>query len=463
MKKLVYGIIVTLLLICAGCNSNHVTSSTSDANASTQDSTVMTASNAFEQYVLDGKYADALNAYHTDIQGNAGEEIVAIDFLNEYLDQSLSMYADGTISDTDIEIVFTTLQKINETLYIITDSLTRANDTYLSIASSKEYFEMGMDQMADEQYTEAMDSFYYVSELDTENYEAAQEQIANASNLFYEQTIEYVNDYITNGDYSGAIFLLEDAERVVGIQDEFEALLLEARTLSAESEISSFIEAENYVQAFDSYESYLESDAISFSAEFVQQMAEWKTDYRDNILQQAQAAADENDYTTAFNIIDSGLTAMENDESFLSYRSTLDAEYEDYLRRTTPISLVDIEPYQQGGKLRYSNSSVEDIFGNTYSTYITTSYFGSGEDGDTWRIDGIYQTFSGTIFIPSTNSKVEDYVSIYGDGVKLLDVTVHGGEDSIPFNLDVTGVRDLTVVLDGGAWGLYIGDPILTP
>ena len=58
---------------------------------------------------------------------------------------------------------------------------------------------------------------------------------------------------------------------------------------------------------------------------------------------------------------------------------------------------------------------------------------------------------------------MEDYVTIYGDGVKLLDVTVRGGEDPTPFSLDVTGVRDLTVVLDGGMWGLYIGDPILTP
>ena len=217
------------------------------------------------------------------------------------------------------------------------------------------------------------------------------------------------------------------------------------------------------VEDFTGAEAILNSVDFDDESEIIACQSELYTAWKASILQQANDAAANEDYSNSLSVIEDGLGIFENDSELLALKETISEQYDDYLRRTTPVSLAELEPYQQGGELRYSTDSVEDIFGNTYRTYITTGYFGSDGNGDTWRIDGVYQTFSGTIFIPSTHSNVEDYVSIYGDGVKLLDVTVHGGEDPTPFNLDVIGVRDLTVVLNGGWWGLYIGNPILTP
>ena len=160
------------------------------------------------------------------------------------------------------------------------------------------------------------------------------------------------------------------------------------------------------------------------------------------------------------NTIESGLAVLVDDAELLQLQTDMQAEYEDYLLRTTPVSLAELKPYQSS-HWSSSTSEDEDIFGNTYSTHLGSN------DSDayaTYRIDGIYKTFTGSFYIRTDYNDTPRKVSISGDGKKIFEATVNGGEDPTQFNIDVTGVKDLTINMEGDLnWATVLGDPILTP
>lgn len=430
-----------------------------------RENSLVAASTDFEQLVLDGKYADAIDSYYEEISGDAGKEAQAISFMNEYLDESLSSYAAGTLSAEQVDIVIATLQKINDSLYLITDTLSSANDTYRTLVESKEAYALGVKYMEEEQYLDALLTFSGVSELDSENYTAAESHSVSACDAYYTQTIELVKNDIAVGAYDEAVFLLENAEYYIGYYDEFDVLKIEANTAKAETQITTWLNQGDYSGAFSAYKEDLTLPEISFSPEFLQKMAEWETSYRNDILQQAADAANSNDYGTAFSILDDALLVLENDPDFLVCMQKIEADYEDYLMRSTPVNLTEFEPYlvNQTGDLSVLHN-VEDIMGNSYSNALTQ---GGGKESATWRIDGIYKILEGVFFVRSKNAEISRTVSIVGDGVELYRNIIAGGADPSQFSIDVTNVRDLTITIEGGAtWqevNTYLANPILTP
>lgn len=465
----------------------------------------------FERCVTEGLYSAAISIYNEDIDGNAKKEAEAVSFLTDYLKEQLDNFADGDITEDEMRATMTTVENINNSLHILSDPLYAAESKWSLLLASKNSYQTGLKQLDSGDYLSALSSFRAVDSEDTENYSNAQEKYDDAKKMYLDEITEEVYADQSEENYEQALSVISQAENALGNPADLAALradilntwknaLIQSAKDAADS--GDYISAVNILADAQNY--FLDdADMIACADEIC---AAWTTDmiqrakaaaesgnyeeaiseldagaaYIDNtdiqecrseiyeswknaIIQQATDAAANENYSDALTEIDQGLKLFPDDSDLMTLRDSVTAQYEDYLRRTNPVSLADLEPYQQGGELVYGTDSVEDIFGNTYRTYITTDFFGSKGNGDTWRIDGIYQTFSGTIFIPSTKSSVVDYVTIYGDGIKLLDVTVRGGEDPTPFNLDVTGVRDLTVVMDGGEWGLYIGDPILTP
>lgn len=463
-----FALIFLLLGILTGCGAQRAGAAPNQSAEQAGNGDVnhkdITASTEFEQCVLDGRYSDAIDEYNDTIAGNAGDESKAVSFVDEFLKQRLEDYGAGALSNEDMEIALTTVEKINSSLQFATMELEAAWAEYHEISTAKTSYMNAIAAMENEDYLNAIQELFNVTEADTEHYADALTKTDECRSLYVSQQVAIATAYIQNSEYEQAINTVDTAEGQMGMQDELENVRNDAETSWKAAVIQ---QAENTAENGD-YEAALEllssvPDYLYDGEEITACRSELYAAWKASILQQANDAAANEDYSTSLSVIEDGLGIFENDSELLALKETISEQYDDYLRRTTPVSLAELEPYQQGGELRYSTDSVEDIFGNTYRTYITTGLFGSDGNGDTWCIDGIYQTFSGTIFIPSTKTSVEDYVTIYGDGVKLLDVTVHGGEDPTPFNLDVTGVQDLTVVLNGGWWGLYIGEPILTP
>lgn len=97
--------------------------------------------------------------------------------------------------------------------------------------------------------------------------------------------------------------------------------------------------------------------------------------------------------------------------------------------------------------------TVTDNTGISRENCISTNfnkYFDSIEG--TYYINGQYSKIAGVYFQSETGKNETDVslVEIYGDGKLLKSMTMTGGEVPIEFEVDLTGVLELRVVLDSG-------------
>ena len=133
-----------------------------------------------------------------------------------------------------------------------------------------------------------------------------------------------------------------------------------------------------------------------------------------------------------------------------------------------PVKLASLKPYVSR-EAYTTTSSEKDVFGNYYNTSLKgVAAIGSKEDAyATYRIDSKYSKFTGTIFLTSSSYNTDvsrRSVKIYGDNVLLYSKSIACGEDSIPFSVNITGVRDLKIVMEkNNMCKTYIGNPMLIP
>lgn len=462
----------------------------------------------FERCVTGGLYSEAISAYNEDIAGNAKKEAEAVSFLTEYLKEQLEAYANGDMTEDEMRVALTTVENINSSVFILSDALYAAESKWSFLLSSKSSYQSGLEQLDRGDYLAALSAFQAVDPDDTENYSNAQSKYDEAKKKYLDEMTEQVHTDQSEGNYEQALSAISQVENALGSSAELTALRNGTMSAWKSALIQSARDAAdsgNYILAVNTLadaQNYFLDDADMIACED-EICAAWITDmiqrakaaaeagnyeeaiselnsggtsidnadiqacrsqiyesWRNSIIQQATDLAANDNYSDALDEIDQGLKLFPDDSDLMSLRDNVSDQYKDYLRRTTPVSLADLEPYQNNG---ISVSSInEDIMGNTYSTALCS--LGGGANA-TYRIDGIYQTFSGYFFV-NTNwgADVSRDVSIWGDGVRLFSASVDGAEDPTYFSVDVSGVRDLTIKMS--VWGdisTYLGDPILTP
>lgn len=418
---------------------------------------------SFAKEVQAGNYVDAIDVYNNKLYGNAALENEASLFLQDFLFENLDAFNQEAITETEFSSVLMSVQKVDDTLQIITFALTDAQEQFDVLVDSKANYKNGLSYMDDEEYLNAADCFASVSSLDM-NYEAAQSSHDDAMKSYSNQIIKSVEEKISNGEYQTAVGIIDSASQYTGWLSEYDELLSKAYTLEAEGSVKSALEANDYAAAKSAYNSYQDNTYVLFSAEVITQLEEAKSNYRNSIKGNAQAFADASDYAAALKTIENGLEVLEDDSDLLQFRMEMQASYEDYLLRTTPVSLVELEAYDELA-ISSSNSAIKDISGCTYSSYLVSWY--SGDKYATYRINRMYTMFTGTFFVGDSESGGDinrsRKVIVYGDDKELFETTVNISDDPTQFNIDVTGVKDLKIQMDGGTGGTYLGDPILTP
>ena len=457
MKKIV-AVVLAVLFVLAGSGCGETTKFSTDVDAVEYSDSVQN----FAEDVKAGNYLDAIDTYNSSIYGNAVEENDVSLFLQEYLFENIQLFNQGAISENEYSDVLISVQKVDDSLGIITFALTDAQEEFNTLVNSKSIYKDGLNYMEVEDFLSAADCFSRVSSLDV-NYETAQLNYSDAIEKYTQQIIASAEEKIANEDYSTAIFIIENAAAYTGYLDKYNSILITAHTLNAESFIREALEIDDYPSAKLYYENYLNDSYVTFSADIVTLLAEAETNYRNSIKESVQLAVDSGDYAGALKTIENGLITFENDESRLQLQTDVQEGYDDYLLRTTPVNLIDLNPYKEDdGGLYASDSPTTDIMGHEYRTNIHKSISGS----ETYRIDGIYKQFTGSLFVDTTKDDHPWSVSFYGDGICIYDTTVTGGTDSISFDVDISGVNDLQIIVKGG-YGylrtLYIGDPVLTP
>lgn len=465
MKKLIAILLAAALvsLLCSACGSSKApTNSASDPNTEVSvldENEYSSELQTFIAAVNKGNYLDAIDKYNEDIYGNSMLENEASMFLQDLLFGILDKYNQGICSETDFNNAYATVKKVDDALGIVTFAVTDAQEQFTILENSKSNYQNGVEYMSSSDYLAAADSFSLVSTLDV-NYEDAQANYSAAMDSYIQQVIDAAEEKIASGEYDTAIGIIDTAEYSTGWYSEYDDLRTKAYTMEAEKSVNSAIDIGDYPSAKAAYESYMDNAYVTFSVDIISNLETAKTDYRNSIKDSARQFADESNYTDAMNTIESGLAVLVDDAELLQLQTDMQVEYEDYLLRTTPVSLAELKPYQSS-HWSSSTSEDEDIFGNTYSTHLGSNDLDAYA---TYRIDGIYKTFTGSFYIRTDYNDTPRKVIISGDGKKIFEATVNGGEDPTQFNIDVTGVKDLTINMEGDLnWATVLGDPILTP
>ena len=411
----------------------------------------------FGNYVSAGEYQDAILVYNNSILGNAVWELQAQEYLIDSLESAFWDYNDGDISVESANAIFSCVQRVDESLCIISSQLSDLKSNYDALTQSKNFYNDGLEKMEQGDYEAAMYAFDSVSHIDT-NYDDACEKSGTSLDMYVQTGIETARDQIEAGAYETVEGILTQISLVAGWHEEFDSLIIEAATLAAEQDVRNALETEGYPVAQDVYNRHTENVNVNFSVEMISALETGKAEWRKSVIAQSNELAVQEQYPQAIALVEDALLILVEDAEFLNQLDVLNEGHSDYLRRTSPVNLTDISAYKEEGYMG-SNSNDKDIFGNIYATVLWS------EDGSyTWRIDDLYTTFTGTAYIPSTDTDDSGTIRVFGDGVELYSATITGGTDPTSFSIDISGVYDLTISISSD-WGVHsrIGDPILTP
>lgn len=426
--------------------------------------------------VKKGNYVKALDIYGNQVSGNSREEVAAQTLLDNYLKDSWQAYFDGTLPEAEMKIVLATLEKINDRYYILPD-LYDYQFNFNEISASRASYEKGIKLAEEGKYMEAADAFEQVDPADSTNYVSAQQKAQEARNQYKQNIMAKAQALVENEKYDDAFNLVLDSEVMYFYGDsEMTDYLLEINTLHVADDMQKAYKAKKYVEVVNRYEQALTADwGINPSADMTELYTNSKTAFIDKVENEALAAfGRQKDYEAAIAVIRSAIADASSNEGLLSSLEEMMKEYKEYI----PIAITKLEPTQHhvvsgtSGSSHYLNigydywnDNTKDVTGKTYDVErligMNSTYMPDNKEDAyvTYNLNYEYGVLTGVVFRPYNSLSCNfqwssgGYLLIYGDGAEIYrspEIT-QNDYDSIPVNLDVSGVRNLKIVLVG-AW-----------
>lgn len=371
---------------------------------------------SFSEHIMAGNYEDAINLYRNKLSGNSEKERDAKDFLSEYLQGAIDGYADGTIDEHSAQSKIDCLLKIDDELHILNIELGRKIEEFTMLQISKENYEKAVEMMLREDYESALMLFAEVRSLDTQNYESAQEQMTAAYDAYKAEITAAVNELIGKKEFELARQKAEAYGDILAGDKDYEALC---------------------VDLIDAWE----IDVVHTAAEIF---------------------GEDKDYESAIRFLE--LSGLQN--------NVIDAEiarYQEYI----PIYLSELE-YTKKTKFLDIGSTKEpimtdlqkNIYDGTRLIYPADDYniLWAPDRAKTedeayvdYYLNAEYSRLTGTLYVPykslscSNEWTVPTTVKIYGDKALLFEAPSFTTStiEPLPIEIDITGVRELRIVMLG--------------
>lgn len=427
MKKKWVPIIISCgLLLLAGC-------------ASTSDQ--------FEAYVQNGDYSKAIEAYTTEIQGNAAMELDADEFLSTYLDDQWKKYLAEELGSNEFDVTVATYQRLAEAIPIA--DFESIQQEYATVEQARATYAEGMDALEKEDYVSAISTLTEIPETPDNTYAEAQEQLEQAKSAYCDEILDIANDSVDSGDYDAAISVVQEAVNLVGSTDTFTTFLKETYTEKYESEIAQAAEASDFAKVLNLYKEATGNSYVTVSSTMTSTYATSIDQYRQSIINQSIDTYKESGFAEANAIINEGLTLISGDE-ILSELSQLYSS-------CALVSLTNIETLDTS---MWWNDE-EAVVSNIYDDSIEASYYvlHGGRQYSTFFLGKNYTNLD-ISYLTTTNSG--DYqVVIEGDGLELYNsglIDWEKGKQSV--SIDVSGINQLTIstIQERTIGYIYIGD-----
>lgn len=379
------------------------------------------STDSFQEYVKNGDYAKAIELFGEKIMGNSEDELACRLFLSEYANEKLSAFAEGTCTQAEFDAALDTVSKVDDYLYLM-DDLGDIYWQYEELVFSKDQYEMAVQYEAEGLLEDAIWAFSSVSPADLEHFEHAQ---ANIDRLMLQITQRF-----------------EDA-------------------------IHAASDAGNVPELFLVYLEGMDNPYVNISSEISLLYETTMATYLTNVQQQAEEAfgGDAKDYNAALEVVRNAISEVNFMPQLLT---SLEAMLEEYLTYV-PFPLTQLEYVQKAEYIAVGNAREKDatdisgIYHDEDNVIASKGGSLNSEHAEAedeayvlYNLNYEYSTLTGVIYRPYSflsfpNEETKPVtVKIYGDGVLLFEMNgFNGNHDSVPFELDVSAVRNLKIVMMG--------------
>lgn len=360
----------------------------------------------FVEHVLANAYADAIKLYNTEIIGNAALEQEAEDCMRTYLQNIEEEILSGVCTPDDAKVKQSTLYRVYSSTDCGLDDYDTLSENIDQALASKVAYQSGLSLMENQNYIDAIKEFEKVLAKDT-NYTDALLKKGDAVTEYKKGITQKVDEKTAQKDYWAAITVLKDA---VAVLPEDSDLLAQLNTCER-----------TYIQKA------VENAETTF------------TDYTQ--------------YEQALAVIQAALQHYPEDATLLAKR--------EYYLTFEPVNLYDMTSIR--GEVN-TRSTDTDIYNNQYEKCFWIGYgdwsIWSGDVDVDYDLKATYNRFTATIYSRSTKKEAAQFlITIKGDGKTLYENTIKDTERAFDVEIDVTGVSELSLVIQrlGGAISYGIG------
>lgn len=280
---------------------------------------------------------------------------------------------------------------------------------------------------------------------DDTNYEAAQKQIEAVRAAYKEQVLEEAQALADSKDYRGAEALLLNSSDVLGDDADITAKLEELKKAELDDYVGSLLKT---AQGFADEGDYagaiqLLEDATKEDERFTKQIEAYKSQYKEAVLKEAAGYAESSDFEAA-------VAALEKSQELLSDDADIAAKIEEY-EAMYPVLLADLSP--SGGMDCATGWTASDASGNSYGSGLSFALYPVIQKTveTEYEPGGQYRRLSGTWVIEGDSA--DDFsaaVRVYVDGALQYEVTgLTRGDSPAEMNLIIDGAETVRIEVEG--------------
>lgn len=266
-----------------------------------------------------------------------------------------------------------------------------------------------------------------------------------------------IKELIQQGNYSAARTSINYAQELIGSTSSLEIKLSEIEAMEIAQNVQAFEDLGNYAEAIKYLIANIE--IVSEHAFLASELEKYTNIYRQSVFAEAAKSFEENGSSAAISVLNAAFSVLPDDPLIQETKQS----YENAL----PVDIITLNATKQGQYIHVGNfygCPDNDVSGNQYSTssvhwmYELSHTMDSTEKDRsiTYFLNQEYDFITGVLYRPYSTLTCEfewanpGGVVIYGDGTVLYEEKITQDTwEPISFKVNVTGVRELTLQLNG--------------
>lgn len=316
------------------------------------------------------------------------------------------------------------------------------------------YYEEGQKLLEKEEYEKAIELLNKV-EKKSNNYNKAQEKINEAIDRFLNDYMNTANIYIEQKEYDRALNLFESLSDELKNTESAKIAIAEVNYLIAKDKL---LVIDNFYDRILAINKYITDELDDKSKEKLNTLLDENISKYEEEIKNTISSKNYDKYAKELENISK---KVDNDKI---------EELQELVKEYEPLSLVTLNYKKQEETIEVSSKDkpVEDTKSEKYTNYILVNESSkSKENTITWKIDGEYSKLSGKISLNKNFKNVTSKgvkITIYGNNrVIYKSKKIRKGTNPFTFDIDVTGVTELKIVLESdNGISYFIANPILS-